>query len=120
MWIARIPLLTIAAFQGWTTFGLTFLASAVIEDLKAYVIGPRVEGRTLNMDPLLTLVAVRCGSALLGRVGADRSAVRGDDPGRVRRGRRAVAALTVGRRDPRRRGCPAVGHRDGSWIRRRN
>ena len=70
VWIARIPLLTIAAFQGWTTFGLTFLASYLIEDLKADVIGPRVEGRTLNMDPLLTLLAVLCGTALLGWEGA--------------------------------------------------
>ena len=70
VWIARIPLLTIAAFQGWTTFGLTFLASYVIEDLKAYVIGPRVEGRTLSMDPLLTLLAVLCGTTLLGWEGA--------------------------------------------------
>ena len=27
VWIARVPLLIIAAFQGWATFGLTFLAS---------------------------------------------------------------------------------------------
>jgi predicted PurR-regulated permease PerM len=70
VWIARIPLLTIAAFQGWTTLGLTFLASYIIEDLKAYVIGPRVEGRTLNMDPLLTILAVLCGTTLLGWEGA--------------------------------------------------
>ena len=35
VWIARVPLLTVAAFQGWTTLALTFLASAVIEDVKA-------------------------------------------------------------------------------------
>jgi predicted PurR-regulated permease PerM len=70
VWIARVPLLLIAAFQGWTTFGLTFLASYVIEDLKAYVIGPRVEGQTLSMDPLLTLLAVLCGTTLLGWEGA--------------------------------------------------
>ena len=70
MWIARIPLLAIAAFQGWGTLGLTFLASAAIEELKADVIGPRVEGQTLNMDPLITLVAVLCGTALLGWEGA--------------------------------------------------
>jgi predicted PurR-regulated permease PerM len=70
VWIARIPLLVIAAFQGWAIFGLTFLASYVIEDLKAYVIGPRVEGHALNMDPLLTLVAVLCGTVLLGWEGA--------------------------------------------------
>lgn len=70
VWIARVPLLTIAAFQGGTILGLTFLASYVIEDLKAYVIAPRVEGRTLSMDPLLTIVAVLCGTTLLGWEGA--------------------------------------------------
>jgi predicted PurR-regulated permease PerM len=50
--------------------GLTFLASAAIEELKADVIGPRVEGQTLNMDPLLALLAVLCGTALLGWEGA--------------------------------------------------
>jgi hypothetical protein len=48
VWIARIPLLIIAAFQGWTTLGLTFLASYLIEDVKAYVLGPRVEGHALT------------------------------------------------------------------------
>jgi predicted PurR-regulated permease PerM len=70
VWIARVPLLTIAAFQGPTTLLLTFLASAVIEELKADVIGPKVEGEALDMDPILTLVAVLCGSALLGWEGA--------------------------------------------------
>jgi predicted PurR-regulated permease PerM len=70
VWIARIPLLTIAAFQGWTTLALTFLASFIIENLKAYVIGPRVEGHSLNMDPLLTILAVLSGSVLLGWEGA--------------------------------------------------
>ena len=41
-----------------------------IEELKADVIGPRVEGQTLNMDPLLALIAVLCGTALLGWEGA--------------------------------------------------
>lgn len=70
VWIARVPLLTVAAFQGWATLALTFLASAVIEDVKAYLIAPRVEGHSLNMDPLLTLLAVLCGTALLGWQGA--------------------------------------------------
>jgi predicted PurR-regulated permease PerM len=70
VWIARIPLLTIAAFQGWTVLGLTFLASYVIEDLKAYVIGPRVEGQVLSMDPFLTILSVLCGTTLLGWQGA--------------------------------------------------
>ena len=70
VWIARIPLLAVAAFQGPTTFLLTFGASAVIEELKADVIGPRAESHALDMDPMLTLVAVLCGTALLGWEGA--------------------------------------------------
>jgi predicted PurR-regulated permease PerM len=69
-WIARIPLLSIAAFEGWTTLGLTFLASVVIEDLKAYVISPRIQGQQLNIDPLLVVVSVLIGSALMGAPGA--------------------------------------------------
>ena len=34
------------------------------------MIGPRAEGQTLNMDPLLALIAVLCGTALLGWEGA--------------------------------------------------
>jgi predicted PurR-regulated permease PerM len=70
VWIARVPLLIIAAFQGWAILGLTFLASYLIEDVKAYVLGPRVEGHALNMDPLLTILAVLSGSVLLGAEGA--------------------------------------------------
>jgi predicted PurR-regulated permease PerM len=69
-WIARIPLLTIAAFEGWRTLLLVFLASVVIEDLKAYVISPRVQGQQLNIDPLLVVMAVLIGSALMGAPGA--------------------------------------------------
>jgi predicted PurR-regulated permease PerM len=69
-WIGRIPLLTVAAFEGPTTLGLTFLASVVIENLKAYVISPRVEGEQLKLDPLLVLIAVLAGGILLGAAGA--------------------------------------------------
>jgi predicted PurR-regulated permease PerM len=69
-WIGRIPLLTIAAFQGWKTLGLTFLASVIIEDLKAYVISPRIQGQQLNIDPLLVVISVLVGSALMGAPGA--------------------------------------------------
>ena len=42
----------------------------MIEDVKAYVLGPRVEGHALNMDPLLTILAVLSGTVLLGAAGA--------------------------------------------------
>ena len=69
-WIGRIPLLAVAAFQGWQTLVLVFLASFVIENLKAYVISPKVEGDQLKLDPLLVLIAVLAGAALLGPAGA--------------------------------------------------
>jgi predicted PurR-regulated permease PerM len=69
-WIARVPLLAVAAFEGPTTLGLTFLASFVLENLKAYVISPRVEGEQLKLDPMLVLIAVLAGATLLGAGGA--------------------------------------------------
>jgi predicted PurR-regulated permease PerM len=69
-WIARVPLLAVAAFEGPETLALTFLASFVLENLKAYVISPRVEGDQLKLDPLLVLIAVLAGGTLLGAAGA--------------------------------------------------
>ena len=69
-WLARIPLLAIAALDGLATFGLTFLASIVIQNLKGYVISPVVEGRQLDIHPLLVFVSVLVGSALGGFAGA--------------------------------------------------
>ena len=69
-WIARVPLLAVAAFEGPETLVLTFLASFALENLKAYVISPRVEGEQLKLDPLLVLIAVLAGGTLLGWEGA--------------------------------------------------
>lgn len=69
-WIARIPLLAIALLQGWVTFGLTFLAAIVIDNLKGLVISPFVEGDQLDIPPLLVFIAVLVGAALLGPAGA--------------------------------------------------
>jgi predicted PurR-regulated permease PerM len=69
-WLARIPLLAIAALEGLATLGLTFLASVVIENLKGYVISPVVEGKQLDIHPLLVFVSVLVGAALLGVPGA--------------------------------------------------
>ncbi len=69
-WLARIPLLAIAALEGWATLGLTFAASVVIENAKGYVISPVVEGRQLDIHPLLVFVAVLVGAGLGGFAGA--------------------------------------------------
>ena len=69
-WLARIPLLGIAALEGLATFGLTFAASVVIENAKGYAISPWVEGEQLDIHPLLVFVAVLCGAALGGFAGA--------------------------------------------------
>ena len=69
-WIARIPLLAIALLDGWTTFGLTLLASVVIDNLKGLLISPFVEGDQLDIPPLLVFVAILVGAALLGPPGA--------------------------------------------------
>jgi predicted PurR-regulated permease PerM len=69
-WLARIPLLGIAALEGLSTLGLTFAASIVIQNLKGYVISPVVEGEQLDIHPLLVFVSVLVGAALGGVAGA--------------------------------------------------
>jgi predicted PurR-regulated permease PerM len=69
-WLARIPLLAIAALDSPRTFVLTFVASIVIQNLQGYVISPVVEGDQLEIHPLLVLVSVLAGAALAGPIGA--------------------------------------------------
>ncbi|HET6684233.1 MAG TPA: AI-2E family transporter [Gaiella sp.] len=69
-WLARIPLLAIAALDSPRTFVLTLVASVVIENLKGYVISPVVEGDQLDIHPLLVFVAVLVGASLGGAAGA--------------------------------------------------
>ena len=69
-WLARIPLLAIAALDSPRTFVLTFLASIVIQNLQGYVISPLVEGDQLDIHPLLVFVAVLVGASLGGALGA--------------------------------------------------
>ena len=56
-WLARIPLLAIAALDSPRTFVLTFVASILIQNLQG-VISPVVEGDQLDIHPLLVFVAV--------------------------------------------------------------
>lgn len=69
-WLARIPLLGIAALEGWQTFVLTLVASVAIENAKGYAISPWIEGEQLDIHPLLVFVAVLVGAALGGFAGA--------------------------------------------------
>ena len=69
-WLARIPLLAIAALDSPKTFVLTFIASIVIQNLQGYVISPHVEGDQLDIHPLLVFVAVLVGASLGGALGA--------------------------------------------------
>ena len=69
-WLARIPLLAIAALDSPRAFVLTLIASVLIENLKGYVISPVVEGDQLDIHPLLVFVAVLVGASLGGPAGA--------------------------------------------------
>lgn len=69
-WLARIPLLAVAGLQGLVTVGVTFLASVVIQNFKGLVLSPFVEGRQLDLHPLLVFVAVLVGAGLGGFAGA--------------------------------------------------
>jgi predicted PurR-regulated permease PerM len=63
-------LLGIALLDGWVTFGLTFLASVIIDNLKGLLISPFVEGDQLDIHPLAVFVAVLVGATLAGPAGA--------------------------------------------------
>jgi predicted PurR-regulated permease PerM len=69
-WIARVPLFAVAALQGVTTLVIVVVVSFVVENLKGYVISPAVEGSQLNIDPLVVILAVLAGGALIGPLGA--------------------------------------------------
>jgi predicted PurR-regulated permease PerM len=69
-WLARIPLLGIAALDGWKTFVLTLIASVAIENLKGLVISPLVEGQQLDIHPLAVFISVLVGASLFGVGGA--------------------------------------------------
>jgi predicted PurR-regulated permease PerM len=69
-WLARIPLLAIAALDSPRAFVLTLVASIVIQNFQGYVISPVVEGDQLDIHPLLVFVAVLVGASLGGAVGA--------------------------------------------------
>jgi predicted PurR-regulated permease PerM len=69
-WLARIPLLGIAALEGWKTFLIVFAVSIAIENAKGYFISPYVEGDQLDIHPLLVFVSVLVGATLGGFAGA--------------------------------------------------
>lgn len=69
-WVARIPLLAIAALGGWVTFALTFVSSVVIQNLEGSLVSPFIQGEQLDIHPLLVIIAVLVGAALLGPAGA--------------------------------------------------
>jgi predicted PurR-regulated permease PerM len=69
-WLARIPLLIFAAFEGLTIFILVVIASVLLENAKGLVISPFVEGDQLDVHPLLVFISVLVGSALMGAAGA--------------------------------------------------
>lgn len=69
-WLARVPLLSIAALDGWKPFVLTFVASIAIQNAKGFFVSPFVEGDQLEIHPLLVFVAVLVGATLGGLAGA--------------------------------------------------
>jgi len=58
------------ALQGVTTLVIVVILSFIVENLKGYLISPAVEGSQLNIDPLVVILAVLAGGALIGPLGA--------------------------------------------------
>ena len=69
-WIARVPLLAIAALEGLPEVGLVFVSSVIIQNLEGSLITPFIQGESLEMHPLTVFIAVLVGAGLLGPAGA--------------------------------------------------
>jgi predicted PurR-regulated permease PerM len=69
-WIARIPILLLAATQGGLTLALALIGGIVIQNLKGQVLGPVTEGRSMETHPLAAFIAVLIGAELYGWMGA--------------------------------------------------
>jgi len=69
VWIARVPILAIAALHGGRTVLLVLAASVVIELIKGHLLTPLIEGRQLHVHPLVAVVAGLAGVSLLGLAG---------------------------------------------------
>jgi predicted PurR-regulated permease PerM len=68
--IGAIPALVIGFSESTTMALWTVVASVVIHQLESNVFGPRVMKRTLNMRPLVTLLALTAFGTLFGVLGA--------------------------------------------------
>ena len=69
VWLARVPIVAIAALHGPRTAGLVLASSFLIELIKGHTISPLIEGRQLHVHPMIAVVSGLVGLSLLGVAG---------------------------------------------------
>lgn len=69
VFLATIPAVLLALTQSPQTAVIVLVAYALYQQVENYVTSPRIFGRTLQLRPLVTLVAILIGGKLLGIVG---------------------------------------------------
>lgn len=60
----------VAATQGWITLAVVIVYFAFIHAMEAYIVGPRVLGRSLDLHPAISIVALLIGAEVFGLWGA--------------------------------------------------
>lgn len=69
VFLATIPAVLLALTQSLETAVIVLVAYTIYQQFENYVTSPRIFGRTLQLRPLVTLVAILIGGKLLGIVG---------------------------------------------------
>jgi predicted PurR-regulated permease PerM len=67
--LATIPAVLLAATQSLQTALIVLAAFAIYQVVENYVTSPRIFSQTLNLRPLVTLIAILIGGKLLGIIG---------------------------------------------------
>jgi predicted PurR-regulated permease PerM len=68
--LGAVPAVLIAAFGPWERLVATVVVFVAIFQVEMNVVVPRVMARAVGLSPLLTIIAVAAGAALLGMAGA--------------------------------------------------
>lgn len=68
-WIGAIPAMLVAVTISWTAVLLTALTFFAIQMLEGYVLTPKIQGETLDLPPVVVLLAILIGGGLAGLLG---------------------------------------------------
>jgi len=69
VYITSIAILAVALTQGWITALITLVFLIVVETLENNILTPRIVGRAVGLNPIITIFALLAGVELFGIIG---------------------------------------------------